>query len=837
MKQFLKGAGALGFCVWIGGAAVAGFYYNFDQKRQCIHDEGWLKGWFWCSSESRHSFAANMLRGLLWPMGIARSPSSISSDQDAAPLSSGMTQEQFNKSRVATLYSCWGLATRTDRDADSVALSKILLSLRRADPDMEAKHTDFLHFAGLHVAELEQSDRIESYYRLACAEPVQRLKAVADQGMLPLAAVPTHHTPTQLAPEVESDLLEARTDALALKFGGGVFAANCAACHQTNGAGLPPNFPSLIGSTVVKGPADTQIAQVLKGKNLMPPFPQLSDADIAAVVTYTRNSWGNSGGVVQAAQVAAQRGKFPSWVDLIEDGAANDLPPAQDVAPPGLASARKLLVPEILKVAAPRAPVSADKSPRDLFTIVATAAADDGTRKDVPVKGGWGYTIDDAIIIDMDDPMVPKDAPFNGVGLEYELAKYRSVIEVAASGHFNADEMDDQFSIEHERLKQRTFSQDGKQYDVLTFEVTARGREKAIQYTADYYFDITSFYGTGQPIFGRRFERGSAASLPATPTVGTNSPGTRESGGSAWRINCGKAKTVAERAICSDEALIAFDGYLSEAYASARSVVSATVFDEVRDSQRQWIQDRDTKCGGDVPCLMRATHSRTAALNAFAQRYRDKRAEAHAPAPVSREAEAGPSLSGRLTPAEIYRLASQSIVVVLAFDKSRDAISQGSGVVIAANTVATNCHVLKGSVESVVLYAGKAYQTKSIEGSDAFDYCIIRTEGLPASVVAVAPISSVSPGQRVYSVGNPQGLDLTIAEGLVSGLRPQNDLPLPLIQTSAAISHGSSGGGLFDEQGRVIGITVGTLKDSQNLNFALPVALSSYVIGQRFGDP
>ncbi len=86
-----------------------------------------------------------------------------------------------------------------------------------------------------------------------------------------------------------------------------VYKANCMACHQSTGAGLPPNFPSLIGSAVVSGPADAQIAQVLKGKNLMPPFAQLSDTDLAAVVTYTRNSWGNSAGIAQPAQVAAQR--------------------------------------------------------------------------------------------------------------------------------------------------------------------------------------------------------------------------------------------------------------------------------------------------------------------------------------------------------------------------------------------------------------------------------------------------------------------------------------------------------------------------------------------------
>jgi cytochrome c oxidase subunit II len=92
-----------------------------------------------------------------------------------------------------------------------------------------------------------------------------------------------------------------------VKAGEKVYGANCSACHQASGAGIPPNFPSLIGSAVVKGPAAGQITQILKGKGLMPPFAHLSDADIAAVITYTRNSWGNNSGVVQPAQVAAAR--------------------------------------------------------------------------------------------------------------------------------------------------------------------------------------------------------------------------------------------------------------------------------------------------------------------------------------------------------------------------------------------------------------------------------------------------------------------------------------------------------------------------------------------------
>jgi cytochrome c oxidase subunit II len=86
-----------------------------------------------------------------------------------------------------------------------------------------------------------------------------------------------------------------------------VYETNCAACHQQNGEGMPPSFPTLKGSKVANGPAAEQIKQVLNGKGLMAPFKHLSDADLAAVVTYTRQSWGNQGGAVQAKDVAAAR--------------------------------------------------------------------------------------------------------------------------------------------------------------------------------------------------------------------------------------------------------------------------------------------------------------------------------------------------------------------------------------------------------------------------------------------------------------------------------------------------------------------------------------------------
>ena len=92
--------------------------------------------------------------------------------------------------------------------------------------------------------------------------------------------------------------------------GAKVYAGNCVACHQATGMGMPKVFPALSGSKIVTGPKDAQIQLVLNGKagTAMAPFKHLSDADIAAVVTYTRNNWANKvGDSVTPAEVKALR--------------------------------------------------------------------------------------------------------------------------------------------------------------------------------------------------------------------------------------------------------------------------------------------------------------------------------------------------------------------------------------------------------------------------------------------------------------------------------------------------------------------------------------------------
>ena len=88
-----------------------------------------------------------------------------------------------------------------------------------------------------------------------------------------------------------------------------VYKTICAACHQPTGKGVPGTFPALDGSAIVNGPVADHINRVLNGKNLMPAFgKQLPETDIAAAITYERNSWGNhTGDVIQPKAVKAAK--------------------------------------------------------------------------------------------------------------------------------------------------------------------------------------------------------------------------------------------------------------------------------------------------------------------------------------------------------------------------------------------------------------------------------------------------------------------------------------------------------------------------------------------------
>jgi len=182
---------------------------------------------------------------------------------------------------------------------------------------------------------------------------------------------------------------------------------------------------------------------------------------------------------------------------------------------------------------------------------------------------------------------------------------------------------------------------------------------------------------------------------------------------------------------------------------------------------------------------------------------------------------AGPLAAQGKSPEQIFQEVSRSMVTIHTLDAEENVSNLGSGVVTAAETVVTNCHVLEGGVRYAV-YSGKARYSGTLRVADIDrDLCELQVGNLRAPRVALYT-GRLRVGQRVYAAGAPEGLELTISEGLVSSIRELDDAHY--IQTSAPISSGSSGGGLFDVEGRLVGVTAFIIPEGQNLNFALPAS-------------
>jgi len=177
-----------------------------------------------------------------------------------------------------------------------------------------------------------------------------------------------------------------------------------------------------------------------------------------------------------------------------------------------------------------------------------------------------------------------------------------------------------------------------------------------------------------------------------------------------------------------------------------------------------------------------------------------------------------------LTAEQVYAKVAPSVWRVVTYDADNLPLGQGSGVVVGTEMVVTNCHVLARAKRVAVKREKESLDAKLTMWDVKRDMCQLNVVGLKAPPVWVADSSKVTVGQNVFAIGNPKGLELTMSAGLVSSLRRNTAGQLVLIQTSAAISGGSSGGGLFDAQGNLVGLTtLGSVSgDAQNLNFAIP---------------
>lgn len=184
------------------------------------------------------------------------------------------------------------------------------------------------------------------------------------------------------------------------------------------------------------------------------------------------------------------------------------------------------------------------------------------------------------------------------------------------------------------------------------------------------------------------------------------------------------------------------------------------------------------------------------------------------------------------TPEQIFQQASKSIVVIQAYDREGNPVNQGGGVVTGRETVVTNCHVVEDGAKLNVSHDTRMYDATVTLTDHERDLCQLAVPQLIAPR-ATLWTGRLRVGQRVYAIGAPEGLDLTFTEGLISSLREFEGSQY--IQTSAAISQGSSGSGLFDSDGRLIGITAFFLQDGQNLNFASPASWITQLASRAAG--
>ena len=180
-----------------------------------------------------------------------------------------------------------------------------------------------------------------------------------------------------------------------------------------------------------------------------------------------------------------------------------------------------------------------------------------------------------------------------------------------------------------------------------------------------------------------------------------------------------------------------------------------------------------------------------------------------------------------LTPREIALRSFASVVLVTIEDSRARPIAVGSGFVVQAGTVATSLHVLRGGASGTVRLIGDHASAKiaGVLATDATsDLALLSVPSLEAAPLAVSETDATAIGDKVFVVGNPEDLEGTFSEGIVSGKRRRDEVRL--LQITAPISGGSSGGPVLDGQARVIGVATSSLPSGQNLNFAIP---SDYV--------
>jgi hypothetical protein len=166
-----------------------------------------------------------------------------------------------------------------------------------------------------------------------------------------------------------------------------------------------------------------------------------------------------------------------------------------------------------------------------------------------------------------------------------------------------------------------------------------------------------------------------------------------------------------------------------------------------------------------------------------------------------------------------------------------DAETFGSGFYVAPNVVATNYHVVEGATKAKCMLTNTTTEV-NVTGYVAIDknadLILLKVTGKPKTPLKLAH-GKVTTGQVIYAVGAPQGMEGTISDGIVSAVRTLKKLKL--IQITAPISRGSSGGPIVNRLGEVMGIATLSHSSGQNLNFAVSYTHLQTLMGRMKATP
>lgn len=178
----------------------------------------------------------------------------------------------------------------------------------------------------------------------------------------------------------------------------------------------------------------------------------------------------------------------------------------------------------------------------------------------------------------------------------------------------------------------------------------------------------------------------------------------------------------------------------------------------------------------------------------------------------------------KLSPGEIASKYADSVVVLENYNDQGQKTSQGSGFISSTDGVMlTNYHVVRGASRMVARSHDQSiHDVEYVLGYDMqHDIAALKISGGGLPSVHLGESTSVKTGDHVTVLGAPLGLESTLSDGMISAVRDAGSFRI--FQTSAPISHGSSGGPLFDDYGNVIALAVATIEAGENLNFAVPI--------------